>query len=93
MNPSDFLRNGNSNDLQLIRGNAHWTKGACYTIEIFKVEDLALRIQDAADDDSQSIEEAMHIITQLLGEMKDVFVDAHQKLRAFYREPQKEIEW
>ncbi len=90
---SDFLRNDSSNDLKLINARAHWTKGIYNTIELFKVEDLALRIQHATNDDSLSIDENIHIIAQLLGEMKVAFVDAQQKLRAFYREPQEEIEW
>ena len=42
---------------------------------------------------SLSDNEVIQIITRLLGDVKVAFVDAHDKIRVFYREPQREIEW
>jgi hypothetical protein len=60
---------------------------------IYKVRDLAGEIQGIANDLSRSIEERIHSIKQVMDRIKDDFVDAKQKLRAFYREEQEETDW
>jgi hypothetical protein len=60
---------------------------------IYKVRDLAREIQGIANDLSHSIEERIHNIKQVMDRIKDDFVHAKQKLRAFYREEQEETDW
>jgi hypothetical protein len=60
---------------------------------IYKVRDSAGKIQAIANDDSHSVEEQIHSIKQVMTIIKDEFVDAKQKLRAFYREEQEETDW
>jgi hypothetical protein len=60
---------------------------------IYKVRDSARKIQGIARDTSLSVEERIHDIKQVMIIMKNDFVDAKQKLRAFYREEQEETEW
>jgi hypothetical protein len=93
MHFSDFLRNDGSNNLSSIFSLARFAKGSCHTMGIFKVEGAAEEIQWAAADSSRDCEENIQLITRLLGEMRDSFVDADDKLRAFYRESQRVIEW
>jgi HPt (histidine-containing phosphotransfer) domain-containing protein len=92
INSSNFLRNDEDNDVRSIASVAHYIKGRCGTIGITKVRALVETIQDTAYGDSP-IEDTSRLITQLVGETKDAFVNAHQRLRAFYREPKVEIEW
>jgi hypothetical protein len=60
---------------------------------IYKVRDLAGEIQGVANDLSRSIKERIRGIKQVMDRIKDDFVDAKQKLRAFYREEQEETDW
>jgi hypothetical protein len=60
---------------------------------IYKVRDLAGEIQGIANDLSRSIEQRIHGIKQVMDRIKDDFVDAKQKLRAFYREEHEETDW
>jgi hypothetical protein len=60
---------------------------------IYKVRDLAGEIQGIANDLSRSIEQRIHGIKQVMDRIKDDFVDAKKKLRAFYREEHEETDW
>jgi hypothetical protein len=91
------LRNENKNETSTVAGLAHWLKGQCSGIGIWKVRSTALEIQDIAADRAadglQSVEERIHRIKQLMSGMKDTFVDAKEKFRTFYREEHEETVW
>jgi hypothetical protein len=89
----DFLRNDNSNDTRLIASLTHSAKGECRARGIAKVGDIIEEMQYTAMSKSLSDNEVIQILTRLLGEVKVAFVVAHDKIRVFYREPQREIEW
>ena len=87
------LRNDNNSDVGRIASLAHFLKGASNTFGITKVFHLAWEIQSTGDDGSLTIEDATRTITKALAETKNAFVVADRTFRAFFKEPEREIDW
>jgi hypothetical protein len=89
----DIPRIDNSNDTRLVASLTYFAKGECRARGIAKVGYIIQGMQYTVMSISLSDNEVIQIITRLLGDVKVAFVDAHDKIRVFYREPQREIEW